>query len=129
MGKPVGIGRSFDGEVRVSRQYSLKYKTELLEELDKVNEHGGVGKILRREGVHSSLVSKWRKQRAEGTLQASNGTKRGPKANRGAAELKRLREENERLKERLATQERLAEAQGKAFALLQSLSRESDNQK
>ena len=115
--------------MRVARQYSLKYKVELLRELDDVTERGGVGTILRREGLHSSLISKWRKQRDQGTLQASKGAKRGPKVDRAAAEVKRLREENERLKERLEIQEKLAVAQGKAFALLQSLSRESDNPK
>jgi hypothetical protein len=129
MGKPIVDGSQSDGEVRVPRHFSAKYKLEILEEIDMATERGEVGKILRREGLYSSLITKWRQARAEGTLQASTGKKRGPKVDRVAAELKRLRVENERLKERLETQERLAEAQRNAFALLQSLSRESANTK
>lgn len=54
-----------------------------------------------------------------------NGRKPGRKVDKVGAEVKRLRSENERLHERLATAEELVAAQGKAFALLQKMSRKS----
>ena len=85
--------------------------------------------ILRREGLYSSLITHWRKQRDAGALEGLKGKKRGPAANPVAAELKRLRAENARLTERLGTAEELINAQGNAFALLQELSRKSDDKK
>ena len=111
------------------RTFSAKYKLEILEEIDAASERGEVGRILRREGLYSSLITTWRRQRNEGALDAMNAKKRGPAKNSLAAENKKLREQLARLEERLDTAEELAEAQGKAFALLQAMSRQSDKQK
>lgn len=110
------------------RTFSAKYKLEILAEIDAASERGEVGRILRREGLYSSLIATWRRQRDEGALEAMNAKKRGPKSDKLAAELKRLREQNARLEERLGTAEELVEAQGKAFALLQEMSRKSDEE-
>lgn len=110
------------------RTFSAKYKLEILKEIDAATERGEVGRILRREGLYSSLITTWRKQRDEGALTAMNN-KRGPARNKLTDEIKRLREHNARLEERLSTAEELVEAQGKAFALLQEMSRGSDEQK
>lgn len=118
-----------DGEVHVPRSFTPKYKLEILAEIDAVTERGGVVKIMRREGLYSSLITKWRQQREEGAFESMTSRKRGPKADRLADENKRLRERIESLEERLETQEELAAAQGNAFALLQRLSRKSDNTK
>lgn len=79
--------------------------------------------------MYSSLISEWRKQRDRGALAALQGKQRGPKVDALAADNKRLREQNARLTQRLCTAEELIEAQGNAFALLQELSRESDEAK
>ena len=100
-------------EVRVPRTFSAKYKLEILSEIDAASERGEVGRILRREGLYSSLLATWRRQRDEGALEAMNAKKRGPKSNKLAEEIKRLREQNARLEERLDTAEELADAQGK----------------
>ncbi|CAN5828916.1 hypothetical protein BH24DEI2_BH24DEI2_14130 [soil metagenome] len=112
-------------EVSVPRRFSAKYKLEILTEVEAASEKGQVGQILRREGLYSSLLSQWRKQRDRGALEAMNAKKRGPKTNQVAAENRRLREQNARLEERLSTAEALIEAQGNAFALLQMMSRKS----
>ena len=112
-------------EVKTRRRYDAKYKLRILEELDAVTVRGGIGRILRREGLHSSTVTKWREKRAAGALAGVTGRKPGRKSDEAAAELKRLKDENERLLERLATIEELVEAQGKVSALLQRVSRES----
>lgn len=76
------------------------------------------GRILRRENLYSSLITHWRRQRDAGALEGLRNRKRGPAGNPVAAELRRLREENARLAERLGTAEELIDAQGNAFALL-----------
>jgi len=116
-------------EVKTRGRYDPKYKLRILEELDAVTERGGIGMILRREGLHSSTVIKWREQRAKGALAGVTGARPGRKADKVNAELRRLRGENERLLERLAVIEELVEAQGKVSALLQRVSRESASEK
>jgi transposase len=116
-------------EVQVPRRFSAKYKLEILAEVEAASEKGQVGQILRREGLYSSLISEWRKQRDRGALEAMDAKQRGPKTNQVAAENRRLREQVARLEERLGTAEELIEAQGNAFALLQMMSRKSDEVK
>jgi transposase len=114
-----------DAEVRVPRRFSAQYKRNILAEIEAASEKGQVGRILRREGLYSSLICDWRKQRERGTLEALKTTKRGRKTDEVAAENKRLREQLARLEERLGTAEELISAQGNAFALLQKMSRKS----
>lgn len=116
-------------EVRVPRTFSAKYKLAVLEEIDAATERGEIGRILRREGLYSSLITTWRRQRNEGAFEAMSEKKRGPKVDKVAAENRRLREKLARLEERLDTAEELADAQGKAFALLQAMSRKGDDTK
>ena len=128
MMKPVEWSTPTSTEVRVPRTFSAKYKLDILSEIDAATERGEIGRILRREGLYSSLISTWRRQRDEGALDAMSVKKRGPTTNKLAAENKQLREKVARLEERLDTAEELADAQGKAFALLQAMSRQSDKQ-
>ncbi len=61
-----------DAEVRERarrRQYSAKYKLEILEQYDGLNRHDK-GAVLRREGLYTSLLSEWREQRDRGALEA-----------------------------------------------------------
>lgn len=109
------------------RRFSPAYKKRILEEMDAAP-MGEKGAILRRESLYSSTVSRWRQQREAGALDGLKDAKRGPKGkNRAARETERLRAEKARLEERLSTLEDLVEAQGKVSALLQELSRESDD--
>lgn len=116
-------------EVLVPRRFSAHYKPEILAEIEAASEKGQVGRILRREGLYSSLISEWRMQRDRGTLEAMRGKQPGPKTAKVAAETKRLREQIARLEERLDTAEELIEAQGNAFTLLQKMSRKSEGVK
>jgi transposase len=70
---------------------------------------------LRREGLYSSHLDKWRKQRAQGQL---GPQKRGPKVDPQAAEIVRLQRENERLQKRLQQAETIIEVQKKLSELL-----------
>jgi transposase-like protein len=82
---------------------------------------GGVGAIVRREGLYSSALSDWRRQRAAGAFEALSPTKRGPKTaepNPLAAELALSRRDCLRLKQRLERAEAIIELQKKVAALL-----------
>ena len=61
------------------RRFSAEYKQRILAEADACTERGQIGALLRREGLYSSHLDKWRTQRARGVLQALTPHKRGPK--------------------------------------------------
>jgi transposase-like protein len=101
------------------RQYSAGYKLRIVEEADNCSEPGEIGALLRREGLYSSHLSKWRRQRAEGQLQALIKRKRGRKGQEQAGkEVEKLRRENERLQVRLQQAELIIEVQKKVSQLL-----------
>lgn len=102
----------------VRRQYTSEYKQRILDEIDQAREPGELGAILRREGLYSQIISKWRQQRQRGSLRDSSQSKRGRKANPQAAELARLQAENQRLKARLERAEAIIEVQKKVSRLL-----------
>jgi transposase-like protein len=101
------------------RQFTAKYKLRVLEEADRCTERGQIGELLRREGLYSSHLSKWRKQRARGQLQGLAPKKRGRKGqDPSVAELARLRRENERLRAQLEQAEIIIDVQKKLAQLL-----------
>ena len=115
-----------DTEVRApSRSYPPKFKLAVLAEIDSAETRGQIGEIMRREGLYSSLISEWRKQRERGALEAMSGRRPGTKSDPVAAENARLRERVTKLEAELATAGELIEAQGKVSALLQQISRRS----
>ena len=83
------------------RQHPAEYKLRILREIDECKGKGEVGALLRREGLYSSLVSKWREQREGGGLTGLSEHRRGPKVDANAVELARLQRENKRLQEKL----------------------------
>ena len=100
------------------RRFSAEYKLRVLTEADACTQHGEIGALLRREGLYSSHLDKWRKQRDQGQLQGLAGKKRGRKADRHAAELAQLRRENEQLQARLKQAETIIDVQKKLCGLL-----------
>jgi len=114
---------------RARRAWPASYKLVVLEEIEEAKrsgQPGAVGAICRREGLYSSLISEWRKQRDAGALQGLSQRVRGrPAKDPTRVENARLREEVERLRSQVETLDELVEAQGKAFALLQQMSRKS----
>ena len=72
------------------RQFSAKYKLRILTEADNCTERGEIGALLRREGLYSSYLADWRKQRESGALNGLRDRKRGRKPDRQAAEIVRL---------------------------------------
>jgi hypothetical protein len=98
----------------------MQEKLRVLAEIDGVAP-GGIGAILRREGLYSSTLSEWRRLRDSGALGALTPVKRGPKAavpNPLAAELAQAKRENARLVRRLEHAEAIIGIQKKVAALL-----------
>jgi len=100
------------------RQHPAEYKLRILREVDECKGSGEVGALLRREGLYSSLVSKWREQRERGSLTGLSGHRRGPKVDPQAVEIARLQRENKRLQEKLQRAELIIEVQKKVARLL-----------
>jgi transposase-like protein len=96
------------------RRFSAEYKLHILAEADRCSGQGQIGALLRREGLYSSQLTTWRRQRGQGTL----GQKRGRKADPQVAEIKRLQQENERLRTRLVRAEHIIDVQKKLAQLL-----------
>jgi transposase-like protein len=110
------------------RQFTAKYKLRVLEQVDRCTERGQIGELLRREGLYSSHLSKWRQQRARGQLQGLAAKKRGRAAQApAAAELAQLRRENERLRAQLEQAEMIIDVQKKLAKLLGLTAAESES--
>src|SRR5438034_6720671 len=97
---------------RGPRRYSAKYKAQILEEYEGLDK-AGKGALLRREGLYTSLISEWRKQRDRGALQALAKPAGRPLADPRDRENVRLRKDNERLRAQLDQARRVIEVQGK----------------
>ena len=113
------------------RRFSSAEKLRILEAADASTESGEMGALLRREGIYSSYLSRWRRARGRGELTALSPKKRGRKAPADKAsvqEVAKLRRENERLQARLAQAEAIIEVQKKLSQLL-GLSPETNGNK
>ena len=108
------------------RQHSAEYKLRILREVDECQGTGEVGALLRKEGLYSSLISKWCEQRERGSLTGLSGHRRGPKVDANALELARLQHENKRLQEKLQRAELIIDVQKKVARLL-GVTVEDDN--
>ena len=108
------------------RKFTAVYKQRILEEADRCTKRGEIGALLRREGLYSSNLSKWRREREAGELAALAPKKRGRKQDKEAAELAKLRRENERLRKQLDQAELIIAAQKKLARLLEELNEEED---
>ena len=101
------------------RVFTASYKQWVLEEADKCREQPGrVGPLLRREGLYSSHLTTWRRQREAGQLAGLAPQKRGRKVDETAAENNRLRQANERLERQLTQAELIIDAQKKLSEIL-----------
>lgn len=101
------------------RRFTADYKRQILQQAD-ATEPGQLGALLRREGLYSSHLTTWRRQRERGTLEALAPKRRGPKptANPWAEQNRKLERENQRLTRRLQQAELIIEIQKKASEIL-----------
>ena len=100
------------------RQFTAEYKRRILAEADASSGTGQLGALLRREGLYSSHLSDWRRQREQGAMQGLTPKPRGPKLDPLAAENARLQREVERLQAQLQRAETIIDVQKKISQLL-----------
>ena len=108
-------------EKRRRRKFTAKYKLDILEKADACAESGQMGALLRREGLYSSNLTTWRRQREQGLLDAMSPKKRGRKRierNPLAQEVARLQRENEQLKSKFKKAQTIIEVQKKVSEVL-----------
>ena len=98
--------------------FTAEYKLRILAEAEECQEPGQIGALLRREGLYSSHLTRWRQLRAAGELQALGSQKRGRKAVSQVEEVALLRQENERLRAQLEQAELVIDVQKKLWQLL-----------
>lgn len=103
------------------RTFSAEYKQRILAEADAAAaQPGAIGALLRREGLYSSHLVTWRRERQAAILNGLTPHKRGPKSKRSPQEeeIQKLRRENQRLTEELRKAEIVIDVQKKVGALL-----------
>jgi transposase-like protein len=100
----------------VRRRFTAEYKLRILQAADQCSP-GELGALLRREGLYSSHLTTWCRQRETGQLAGLTPKKRGPKPDPQADEIARLRRETERLQARLQQAEAILDAQKKLSQL------------
>jgi len=107
------------------RRFPAEYKARILAEYERLPD-GEKGALLRREGLYSSLISEWRKQAAAGAVEGLAKKRGRPGPDAKDRQIAKLEAENERLRRKLETSEKVIEVQGKVSALLEELSKSAD---
>ena len=106
------------GEVRAKRRtFSAAEKLRILREAERCPQ-GELGALLRREGIYSSHLTTWRRERERGQLAGLTTRKRGPKVDELAQQLADLERENARLTAKLGKAELIIDAQKKLLQVL-----------
>ncbi len=104
------------------RRFSAGYKLGILREAEACTRKGEIGAMLRREGLYTSHVTAWRKQRDAGALEGLTPRKRGPRGpSPEQVENEQLRRALDRTQADLETARRVIEVQGNVSALLEDL--------
>ena len=102
------------------RRFTTKYKLEILKKIDAC-ENGEVAALLRKEGIYSSYVERWRRQAEQGVFNALSDNKRGRKKkeiNPLSQRVKELEKEKRKLEKKLRQAEKIIEFQKKIAELL-----------
>ena len=103
------------------RRFTAEYKLGILRQADACSRPGEIGALLRREGLYSSILTAWRKQRDMGELEGLTQKRRGPLPkghNPLADKVKELEKVNARLRARAERAEGLVELQKKVSEIL-----------
>ena len=100
------------------RRFSAEYRLRILKQADACKKPGEVGALLRREGLYSSLLTNWRRQREQGALQDLRARRRGPKPRSIDPRVKQLEAENRQLHRKLQRAETIITLQKKVAEIL-----------
>lgn len=124
--------RAADPEVPAKakrRQFTAEYKLRIVREAAAAKSPGEIGALLRREGLYSSHLADWRRQRERGEL-VGLSAKRGRKpelVNPLAKRVAELERDKRRLERKLEQTELLLDIQKKASRLLEIPLRSHDD--
>jgi len=119
---PLGVPDPELAERPRRRRFSAEYKLGVLRQAEGCSRPGELGALLRREGLYSSNLVTWRRQRDAGALQGLAPRPRGPRApSPEQVENEKLRRALERTQADLDTARRVIEVQGNVSALLEDL--------
>ena len=113
-------------EKAARRRFTAEYKRRIALEAERCEQPGEIGALLRREGLYSSVVARWRRQLRKEPLSSSKKSNRKRKLI-PAQEVARLERENERLKEKLRQAELIIDVQKKVSEMMQTRSQEKDD--
>ena len=100
------------------RRFTAEYRLGVLKQADACKKPGELGALLRREGLYSSLLTNWRRQREQGALREMDGRRRGPKPRPIDPRMKALETENRRLQRKLQRAETIMTLQKKVAEIL-----------
>ena len=118
---PAGVPDPELVEQAKRRKFTAKYKLEILEKADACTAPGEIGRLLRREGLYTSHLTYWRKQRKDGALREL-GQSRGRKpADKRDPQIASLTRRAERAEAELVKARRVIEIQGNVSALLEEM--------
>ena len=106
-------------EKAARRRFTAEYKRRIALEAEQCDQPGEIGALLRREGLYSSVLAKWRRQLREESLSRSKKSNKNGKLT-PAQQLARLERENERLKEKLRQAELIIDVQKKVSEMIQT---------
>jgi transposase len=105
-------------EKATRRRFTSAYKAQILAEADQCMEPGELGELLRREGLYSSSLSRWRRERNSGTLESKQRGRKPNPNKKETQELAKLKRDNARLTERLRQAELIIEVQKKVSEMM-----------
>jgi transposase len=100
------------------RQFTAEYRRRILKEAAACQKHGELGALLRREGLYSSHLANWRRQRDQGELRPGRARKRGPTPRAIDPRVHQLEVENRQLQRKLARAETIITLQKKVAEIL-----------
>ncbi len=109
------------------RRFTASYKKRILAEYASLSKSERSA-LLRREGLYSSILGKWRGQAAKAAGRGQSDSRPGPKPDRQAREVSRLQRENRKLAKELENSRRITDVQAKLCALLDDLSNSATNE-
>ncbi len=120
---PTATSRATDPDPEVPakvqrRRFPAEYRLRILKQADACKTPSERGVLLRREGLYSSLLTNWRRQREQGALQDMRGRRRGPKPRPVDPRVKQLEAENRRLQRKLQRAETIITLQKKVAEIL-----------
>jgi len=108
------------------RRFTAQYKRQIALEAEQCSQPGEIGALLRREGLYSSVLARWRRQLRQDSSMSPPKKRRAKKAS-SAKEIEDLKRENERLKEKLRQAELIIDVQKKVSEMMQTRSQEKDD--